>query len=86
MILMISFRQLFIIALLIAGLWLLRRLRQRIVQHRRMGSRSNLPYQEMVRCVGCGVYLPRSEAGGNAQTGFFCNATHCLERAKQHNR
>jgi len=81
---MISFRQLLIIALLIAGFWLLRRLRRRILQHQHGRTRRNLSYQEMVRCVGCGVYLPRSEALGNAQTGFFCNEAHCLKRAEQH--
>ncbi len=81
---MISLRQLFIIALLIAGFWLLRRLRRRLMQHRHARTHQNLPYQETVRCVGCGVYLPRGEALGNVQTGFFCNETHCLKRAEQH--
>jgi uncharacterized protein len=73
---MVSFRGLFIIALLGVGVWLFRRLQRRLTTPVR--THTAAPYEEMVRCAHCGVHLPQSRAVGNARQGYFCTEEHRL--------
>ena len=77
---MISFRQILIIVLLIAGFWLFRRLRRRFDLNRRRRHPKQRPYEEMVRCAHCGTYLPQAQAVGDPRNGYFCNDKHRLAR------
>ncbi|MFO1430167.1 MAG: PP0621 family protein [Candidatus Competibacteraceae bacterium] len=65
-----------LLALLGIGLWLLHRWREQpaVPPH----TRSAAPYEEMVRCTHCGVYLPRSRAIGNGRQAYFCTEEHRL--------
>lgn len=67
-------KQILLIALLVAGFWLFRRFRQR----RSLMKSDTRPYQEMVRCAHCGVYIPRSEAIDNRSRDYFCSEEHRL--------
>lgn len=77
---MISIRQLLIIALVIAGLWLLGRLRHRLVQGRlkRRVQRNKASYKETMRCQRCGVYLPRP--GTIEEDNYICDDDKCPVR------
>ena len=74
---MISLRQILIIALLIAGFWLLRRLRRQLIARRPQRTRRPL-YNEMVRCAHCGIHVPRARAVGDARSRYFCSDQHRL--------
>lgn len=39
--------------------------------------------EEMVRCAGCGVYMPRSDAI-KENNDFWCSAEHAKTGAKHH--
>lgn len=67
-------KQLLLIALLVAGFWLIRHFRQR----RASVNSDTQPYQEMVRCAHCGVYIPRSKAIGDQSRDYFCSEEHRL--------
>ena len=80
---MVSFRGLLIIiALLGVGFWLFRRLQRRLITP--MRTHTAAPYEEMVRCAHCGVYLPQSRALGNARQGYFCTEEHRLAERADH--
>lgn len=73
---MISLRQLLVVVLVIAVLWLLRGLQRRVrdTLSQRAGpaaGRRPRHFQNTVRCARCGVYLPRDEAVERPQ-GFLC--------------
>ena len=75
---MIGIRQLLIIALLIAGIWLFRRLQRRFAENRLQRLRKKPIYQETVRCAHCGTHLLRSKAINGSKQDFFCNEAHKL--------
>ena len=76
---MIGIRQLLIIALVIAGIWLFRRLQQRLSAKRaRRPTRRQPVYQETVRCAHCGAHLPRSQAISGPKEDYFCTKAHQL--------
>ena len=78
---MISFRQLLIIALVIAGIWLLGRLRQQFMRGRKNRARQNIAFQKTIRCQRCGLYLPDKAATG-ATEEIDCTDDHCPIRNK----
>ena len=79
--LMISIRQLLIVALLIVGFWLFRRLQYRFAAVRdKRTRRSPAHYQEMVRCTRCGQHIPKVNAIGDARSGYFCGDDNCSAR------
>jgi len=70
-------RLLFLLAVIIVVYLLLR-------SYRRQSPRQDAPAsgEEMVRCVKCGVHLPKSEsilAGGN----FYCSDAHRREHTSK---
>jgi uncharacterized protein len=70
-------RLLFLLAVIIVVYLLLR-------SYRRQSPRQDTPTsaEEMVRCVKCGVHLPKSEsilAGGN----FYCSDAHRREHTSE---
>lgn len=70
-------RLLFLLAVVIVVYLLLR-------SYRRQGPKQDAPAssEEMVRCVQCGVHLPKSEsilAGGN----FYCSDAHRREHTSK---
>ncbi|MDQ2695892.1 MAG: hypothetical protein M3Z21_11055 [Pseudomonadota bacterium] len=73
---MISIKSLLVIALVIGILWLLRRLRRRLMARRTARPR----YLETVRCGQCGVHLPRNQAVGSPGQGYYCSEEHRLAR------
>jgi hypothetical protein len=79
----ISLRQFFVILLVVAGLWLVRYLRHKLVANRSKGSPLQSPPEEIVRCSYCRVFVPRYQAVGDKQQGYCCADAGCLtERAK----
>ena len=75
-------KQLLIIALLIAGLWLFRRLKRQLSGRTRKARSSDISFRETVRCGRCGVHVLRSEAVGDPFEGYFCSDTHRLAARK----
>lgn len=71
-------KQLLIIALLIAGLWLFRRLKRQLGGRTHKARASDIGFRETVRCDHCGVHVLRSEAVGDPFEGYFCSDTHRL--------
>lgn len=74
---MISIKSLLVIALVIGILWLLRRLRRRLMARR---TTARPRYLETVRCGHCGVHLPRNQAVGSPREGYYCSEEHRLTR------
>jgi hypothetical protein len=80
----LSLRQFFVILLVVAGLWLVRYLRHKLVATRSKESPLQRPAQEMVRCTYCQTYIPRQQAISDKQQGYCCVDAHCLaERASR---
>jgi len=79
---MISFRQLLIIILVIAGVWLFRHLQKRLTDNPwRQTKKNQINYQDTVRCELCGTHIPQSMALGDARQGYRCDdAKHCSQR------
>jgi len=70
-------RLLFLLAVIIVVYLLLKSYRK---QAPKQDASTPAPAEEMVRCVVCGVHLPKSEsilAGGN----FYCSEAHRREHA-----
>ena len=86
---MISLRQLLVVALVTAGIWLLKHLQSRFMaerSRRRSAAAANShpstnagdkDYQDMVLCQQCGVHIPRAEAVGNDRRGYKCIEARC---------
>lgn len=74
----ISLRQLLVIMLVIAILCLVRYLRRQIVEKTSARRRDANPPQEMVRCNHCRTFVPRAQARGDDQQGYFCADPRCL--------
>jgi hypothetical protein len=74
----ISLRQFFVILLVVAGLWLVRYLRHKLVANRSQASSLPRPPQETVRCAYCRIYIPRDQAVGDKKQGYCCADAHCL--------
>lgn len=74
---MIGLKQLLVIVLVIAGIWLLRRLRARAAPRREVTPPS---YRETVRCVRCGTHIPRTQAVEVAGQGWRCGDRNCIGR------
>ena len=75
---MIGIRQLLIIALVIVGIWLFRRLQQRLSANRPRRPTRQPVYQETVRCAHCGAHLLRSKAISGPEEDYFCTKAHQL--------
>lgn len=80
---MISLRQLVLIAVVIAAVWLFKRLQKEFMARAQQARKDNddkLAYQDMVRCTSCGVYITRDDARGDAQKGYYCDNRGCLAK------
>ncbi len=74
---MIGLKQLLVIVLVIAGIWLFRRLRARVGPRREANPPS---YRETVRCTRCGTHIPRPQAEVAPEGGWRCGDRNCIER------
>lgn len=86
---MISLRQLLIIALVIAGVWLLKRVQQRMLAgrsqplRRARRNKNGQDYQETVRCGQCGTYLLPADTINDKRYGHRCSdEIACARRAQ----
>lgn len=91
---MISIRQIIVVALVAAGLWLLKRLQAKLTEKssRRQpgdvaatggtGKTADDAYHDMVRCERCGAHVARQQATGNVRQGFFCVDKTCADSPK----
>ncbi len=69
----------FWIVVFFVGLFALRMLNVAKARARRPSSRDAKSAQSMVRCVGCGVFLPRPDAR-ETDAGFRCTDPACAGR------
>jgi uncharacterized protein len=65
---------LFVVGLLIVY-WIVRGYRRRVDGRTQHGEAEPAKSEDMVRCVQCGVHLPRGESIAT-QGKFFCSAEH----------
>jgi len=68
-------RLLFIVVVVIAVFWLLKSYRKRLPKEDVPGEEISGQAEDMVRCVYCGVHLPKQEsilAGGK----YYCSEEH----------
>lgn len=79
----ISLRQLLVIILVIAILFLVRYLRRMVREKTYVRRRSEIPPQEMVRCRHCRIFIPRAQASGDGQRGYVCTDPRCLAARTQ---
>jgi hypothetical protein len=83
---MISFRQILVIVLVTAGIWLIKHLHTRFNKNfdksRDELSASTAGYQDMVPCKRCGTHILRAHASGNDKEGFVCNDIQCINGSK----
>jgi hypothetical protein len=77
---MISLRQLLVVAIVAAGIWLIKRLHSRFTEYsaeNRGHSPAPSGFQDMVLCQRCGTYVPRLQANGSEARGYVCNDATC---------
>lgn len=82
---MLGIRQLLFTVLIVVAFWLLRRAWRNVLQTQARtppASKRAQRYLETVRCVYCGVHVPRNQAIGDDRQGFFCGETHRLAHRK----
>lgn len=68
-------RLLFIVIIVVAVFWLLKLYRRQLPKEDMPGKETPGQAEDMVRCVHCGVHLPKREsvlAGGK----FYCSEAH----------
>jgi len=68
-------RLLFIVVVVVVVFWLLKSYRKRLPKEDIPGEETPVQAEDMVRCVHCGVHLPKREsviAGGK----YYCSEAH----------
>lgn len=90
---MISFREIIVLIVVTAGLWLVRRIQTQIMTGRSETSaesqrsrhaandNTNGDFKEMVKCQRCGVHIALEHAIGDNQQGYRCRNAQCVEKA-----